>query len=287
MRKFEISFLRRSGQILLIAIAFPAFAQNSVSISPKSKSSTSVISAKAKTSKPSFAPIVAAGTAVSTGLNPDEKPSRSADLSLLLGVKHIPSSSKAWLKVSYTREVDYERDDGLEGDTNDAEYSISQTLGIFGYGVGGSLPMSREAKRRTFLGSIGPRVFVNKKFGRFTLGQTLSYTYSGYEYDIRADGRTNSPETIGTASKITFDITDDFSFTYQGAYSYSRSFQKVGRSSFTSTFDFDYVFNDHIGLNIGFGNVRKSTLMADGQTEKLTIYDRTDAQGWMDLSVSL
>ncbi len=206
-------------------------------------------------------------------------------------LSHRPTFTSISLKIPYSREYSYERDDGQDGDFGNWLYSAKKKFNKVGFldfvtlGISGGLPAGREAKHSTFNGSAGPSIAAKVSPGRFDFVQSVSYRYSFFRYDIQADGTVNQPHNYTSISDLTLNITKSFSATASFSYLYSRSFQNVGRSSTWSIFSLDYAITNKISTAVGFSTL-KGTLSPDGQHNSISVFDPNSSVVFFDLTFS-
>ncbi|MEK7354968.1 MAG: hypothetical protein AAB250_00865, partial [Bdellovibrionota bacterium] len=141
-------------------------------------------------------------------LQEDEPASYSGSYDLNLALINFMPNWSASTRIVYSREYSYEKDDGTDGGFENPAFGVARKWkienGIDGltWRLSGSLPGNREAERRTFLGSLGTNVSMTKAIRRFDLSQTVGYTRGFYEYDIRADGTVNSPDSFKSTTEL-------------------------------------------------------------------------------------
>lgn len=202
------------------------------------------------------------------------------------------------LDASYTREYSYVRDDGSSGDFDwlmaiatkswkSGKHYADTTVDRVFVGLLGMAPVGADARRQTFRGSVGPRAGFELKYQRLDFVQTFTYLRGFYEYDIRDDGKVNSPDQFKSKTQLTFEITKEWSLQYLYKITHAVSFQGVGRSNDSSIFEIDYAPMKNLALGLGFATVRPTTLdTADGQKNTLKAFDQDNATAYFDTTLS-
>jgi hypothetical protein len=230
-------------------------------------------------------------------LDPSVATSWSGQYTATLGFKHARTGITAEAEVSYAREYSYQRDDGMDGDLHHALLLVGKNwesgkdfdtkmIDHVGVNFSGLLPVNREMQRRTFRGSAGPGVGVDKAFGRFTLAQAVGYRRASYEYDIRDDGTVNIPDVVKLKSDLSFAFNDQWSFGIDYVYTYAVSFQGVARGADTIVYELDYQPWKTLGFALGLLSDRATTLDPDGQSSQASLYSQEGASGYFDLILS-
>jgi hypothetical protein len=230
-------------------------------------------------------------------LDPSEPTSYSGWYSVGLGATHKPSKVSANLRLGYSREYSYQRDDGTDGAFDNPTGTIakryvngedfnSSLIDSVSIGLTGALPGNREAQKQTFRGSLGPSLMIGKAVGRLNLSQVLAYTRRFYEFDIRDDGAVNSPDALRATSSLSVDVNDKASFSVSVGLTYLRSFQGIARTTESSALAVDYVLSKAVSLSAGFATDR-GTLETDGQTNTVKVFDPNRAQAFVELAFVL
>lgn len=210
---------------------------------------------------------------------------------------HKKTATTATARVGYTREYSYQRDDGTDGSFDNPTLSLAKSyrqgpdfssdlIDSFSISTAAAIGANKESARRTFLWSNGLTATVSKNLGRFNLREALSYTHAFFEYDIRADGTVNSPDSVRTLTMVYYDISDRLSVGGTFIYSYAVSFQGVGRGAQIGQVTLDYSFNDKVAASIGIASER-STIEPDGQSDRIRLYAPEAAQYFVDLIYTL
>jgi hypothetical protein len=215
-----------------------------------------------------------------------------------LSLAHEPSSISLLSRTEYERQYTYQNDDGTDGQLSNPLFGITKSFkkgkglpsrSFFdkaAIGLRGSLPANRLAQKQTFQGAIGPMAAVAKSIGRVDLQQTLQYSRRAFEYEMGNDGAVNSPDVYRGVSEITYNFTDSFAFGVVVLYDYAVSFQGVGKSSYLSILSLDYKVLESLTASIGV-STQKGTLEADGQTNRVLLYDGSAASTFIDLVFTL
>lgn len=231
-------------------------------------------------------------------LDQNNEPSWSGLYIATLSMKHTSTGITGFIEAGYAREYSYERDDGTDGDLHHLSLGVgkkwasgkdfnSSVIDHVGISATGVLPGSREAQRRTFQGSGGPALSLDKKLGAgFTLGQMLSYSRASYEYDIRSDGTVNNPDVYRSRTDLSYDFNDKWSFVVIYLYTYAVSYQSVGRAGDTYIYELDYQPMKNLGFGLGVLSDRSSTLDPDGQSSQVSIYTEEGASAYFDVILS-
>jgi hypothetical protein len=194
------------------------------------------------------------------------------------------------LKVPYTREYTYERDDGSDGQFGNVGYGLSKRFSSFqiidslSLSVGGAVGYGADSERSTFRGSIGPGLSVKKNFSRFTLVESLLYRYAFYEYDIQDNGTVNSPHNFVVSSDLSFKISQSLSALFSLTLFHNISFQGVGKSSAWPLLSLEYLASEHLSFGAGLSTLR-GTLAPDGQSNQIRLIDPETSQIFLDISL--
>jgi hypothetical protein len=221
------------------------------------------------------------GASISSGINLADPfaPSASADLSL--GAQHRPSKVNLSARLSGSRELRYERDDGSSGQIDNirlgaarglwASSSSEAVVQALRGSVSATLPANREAGRQTFRGSLGLSVTAASMTWK-TLSARLSsgYTYRNYSYDIRDNGVVNSPHAVRAGFDIDSQISSNLRAYFSLGVTTVRSFQGVLRSTSASDIGFDYGFLEDWTASLGLSTER-GTLEPDGVTNRVRV----------------
>jgi hypothetical protein len=210
---------------------------------------------------------------------------------------HKKTAITGTLRVGYTREYSYQRDDGTDGSFDNPTFSLAKSyrqghdfdsdfIDSFSISAASAVGANKESARRSFLWSNGLTATVAKSLGRFNLREAVSYTHSFFEYDVRNDGTVNSPDSVRTLTMVYYDINDKLSVGGTFIYSYAVSFQGVGRGSQLGQATLDYSFNEKLAASIGIASER-STIEPDGQSDRIRLYAPEAAQYFVDLIYTL
>ncbi len=236
---------------------------------------------------------------VETARSADESAPASYSGSYLgiFSAAHKRTNVTATLKTSYSREYSYDRADGSNGGFdnpllsvakawNAGEHFSSSIIDRFALSLGASVGVDNESRRRTFLWSNGVSAIVSKKLDQLSLAQSLGYIRSFYEYDIRANGVVNSPNTLRSVSSISYAVNDRLAIGGEFIFSHSVSFQGVGRTTEWSTFSADYAFTDTVSGSVG-ASTERGTLEPDGTSNRVRGFAPEAAQYFVDLILKL
>lgn len=258
-----------------------------------SVSSTATVSKKLVADANAVVMKPSARLAISTSrpIQEDEPESYSGSYDLTLALANFVPNWSASTRIVYSREYSYQKDDGTDGAFENPSASISRKF-VFDRGidaltwrVSGSLPANREATRRHFMGSLGTSVTVAKTIRRLGLTQTLGYTRGFYEYDIRADGTVNSPDSYRSTTELSLDVTDKLSISAAVALTHAINYQGNGKTAEASSVSVDYSFTKNLATSLGLATDR-STLESDGQSNTVKLVDPDVAQAFFDLVLS-
>lgn len=216
---------------------------------------------------------------------------------LAFGVADSQTNMAVGVLAGYSREYSYQRDDNSDGDFDNPIISLNKKWknGVhfksaffdqITLGLSGAVGVSREARRRTFMGSVGPTFAVAKEISKLSIGMGVGYNRGFYEYDIRDDGTVNSPDQFLLTPSLSYAITDKLSASASMLYTYGISFQGVGRANELSALSVYYAFSKKFTVSAGVATQR-GTLEADGYTNTIKIFDPNVAQAFLDLNFIL
>lgn len=211
---------------------------------------------------------------------------------LALTAKHNPSNLSGLLRFDYERQYTHQNDEGTDGTFANPLFGVTRTfakeelgnsyLDTLTLAMLGSVPGNRESVKRHFQYSAGLMLTATKALGKFSLLQTLQYTRRQYEFDIADDGAVNSPNSYRSVSEVSYNLTEKLALTASVLYDYAVSFQGVGRATELSSLSVDYTFTDKVSTSLGVATQR-GTLEADGETNRVLIYDPRVASAFFDL----
>lgn len=215
----------------------------------------------------------------------------------VLSAVHRKSGLTSTLRVSYSQEYSYDRDDGTNGGVENPSLSVAKAwragksfdstlIDSVSLAVTGSAGLSKESRRRTLMGTTGVSTTVSKRLERFNVRQGFGYTRSFFNYDIRDNGVVNSPDTVRSISSIYYDVNDRLSIGGEFTFGYAVSFQGVGRTTELSAFSADYAFTDTISGSLGVSTER-GTLEPDGTSNRVRFFAPEAAQYFVDLILLL
>lgn len=216
---------------------------------------------------------------------------------LTASATHKRTALTGTLKLGYAQEYTYVRDDGTNGAVENPIAAIAKSfingrdfqsalLDSVSLSVSGSIGANRESARRHFLWSNGVLLTGAKVLGSFNLRQSVGYTHSFFEYDIRNDGTVNSPDSMKSITSLYYDVNPRLSIGGAFTYQVARSFQGVTRGSQQAQATADYMITEKIAASIGIASDR-TTLEPDGQSDRIRFYAPEAAQYFVDLLVLL
>lgn len=247
-------------------------------------------------------PSAKAVISTSRTLQEEEEPSYGGAYELTLGAsnKYLGLSGSA--RVGYSREYSFQRDDGTDGSMDNPSAVISKKFvkdewdanpsAIWKYvdgiswSVSGALPGNAESERRTFQGSLGTSVGFAKSIRRLDLSQGFGYTRGFYEYDIRDDGTVNAPDSFKSTTSLGYNVTDKLALSLSVALSHAINYQGTGKTAEMSSLSLDYAFNKHVQTSLGVATER-GTMLPDGETNRVRVFDPEVASAFFDLVIGL
>jgi hypothetical protein len=229
--------------------------------------------------------------------NEDDRESFGGWYQLTANAVHKKTAISTSLRLGWTQEYTYQRDDGSNGSMENPSLSIAKSfrngkdyeipwIDSLSLSFGTSMGANREAARRSFLWSNSLTLTGTKSLGRFTLRQGFGYSRSFFEYDIRDSGVVNSPNTYRSTSSVELGLTDQLALSSSFAYAYSVSFQGVGRATQSSSASVDYMISNRLAASLGVA-VERGTLEPDGQINRVKFFAPESAQYFFDLMISL
>ncbi len=245
-------------------------------------------------------PFLFAGTVLietTRNANEDDRESYGGWYQLTANAVHKKSAISTSLRLGWTQEYTYQRDDGSNGSLENPSLGIAKVyrhgkdyeipwIDSLSLSFGTSVGANREAARRTFLWSNSLTLTGVKNLGRFTFRQGFGYSRSFFEYDIRDNGVVNSPNTYRSTSSLELVVTDQLALSSSFAYAYSVSFQGVGRATQSSSASVDYMISNQLAASLGVA-VERGTLEPDGQINRVKFFAPESAQYFLDLMISL
>lgn len=236
---------------------------------------------------------------VETARTADESQPASYSGSYLgvLSAVHRKTGLTSTLRASYSQEYSYDRDDGTNGGVENPSLAVAKAwragksfestlIDSVSLSLSGSAGLSKESRRRTLLGTAGVSATISKRLDRFNVRESVGYTRSFFNYDIRDNGVVNSPNTFRSITSVYCDVNDRLSIGGEFTFGYAVSFQGVGRTTELSVFSADYAFTDTISGSLGVSTER-GTLEPDGTSNRVRFFAPEAAQYFVDLILLL
>jgi hypothetical protein len=246
---------------------------------------------------PRFQPSVKLVVDTSVGINLAEPANFSGSYELSAGLANVWGGLNLRSSLAWSQEYSYEKDDQTRGNLGNLGITLGKKVGSIRaplgsvidaatLSLGGAIGAGRESARQTFLASIGPSVRFVKALRKFDLALGFGGSHRVYGEDVRGNGVVNSPWSAKSSAEVVYNISDFWSLAVQTEYSYTVSFQGVGRGAVKSSLSLDYSISKNISLSAGFESDR-GTLDSTGKLNRFVFNDPNSTVAFFDLTLAM
>lgn len=145
----------------------------------------------------------------------------------------------------------------------------------------GLIPLGYKDQLDSFITSIGTSISISKRFKKFIFIPSIGYNYSFFRYDQARDGSYNNPHTFQVASSGIFSLTDKWKLNVFISFSHVINYMNNRNNFNSSGISTSYMLAKNMQMDLGL-QTKRNTLLNNGSTEMIHLYDQNAAIGYFN-----
>ena len=159
----------------------------------------------------------------------------------------------------------------------DFKSPVFDTISI---GVTGSTAANQETRDLGYRNSAGPYAKIDKKWGKFSVGETSMYQHRFYT-DATSDDAIQFAEAFKSLSEVAYQFTENFDLSAGITFIHGTSLTGEIENGNRSIFSADYKINEKLSTSLGW-MIERGLSTLEGLSEKLV-----SNQAFFDLNLEI